>query len=263
LLFLSPAWRAAAQQTPVTSPHLTYSAVDGGIRLVWDDSAEKEGNPLIPNSDFRGYKVFRARYTIESWHLIAAFDSIEDSVYVIQDGDTLNDGARVDLPALTHTYLDTGGTFLGVEFDRPVNGLPYFYTVVAYYRRNIETEQDNYLMDDDGFAIPVFPTKRYETGDAQSDLSQVKVVPNPYKATSLFEIRYEDKIMFTNLPPAALITIYSLDGDLVDTIVHDSGTDSEKWNLTSRNNQYVVSGLYYFVVQTQTDKKIGKFVIMR
>ena len=255
---------ACAQSPRLSAPQLFYSPVDGGIKLTWDNRAETEDNPLEPNRLFIGYRIYRAQYTTEEWHLIGAFDDLEDSVYVVDEGgDTLNYGFPVDLPPICHSFTDTGGTFLDRHFSRPINGLPYFYTVTAYGYPNIETEKDNYKKNDDGIASPVYPTKRYETGQQSSNLDDVKVVPNPYKATSLFEVRYEDKIMFTNLPPAAVISIYTLDGDLVKTIIHESGTDSEKWNLTSRNDQFVVSGLYYYVVQTESDKKIGKFVIMR
>ena len=264
VLVISQGSVSAQPPSTVSAPQLFYSPVDGGIRLTWDNGAETEDNPLDPNNLFIGYRVYRAQYTVEEWHLIAAFDNTEDSVYVVDDrGDTLNNGVRVNVPPICHSYTDTGGTFLDLDIPRPINGLPYFYAVTAYGHPNFETEKENYRKNDDGFPSPVYPTKRYETGHETSHLDDVKVVPNPYKATSLFEVRYEDKIMFTNLPPAAMITIYTLDGDLVKTIIHDSGTDSEKWNLTSRNDQFVVSGLYYYVVQTEHEKKIGKFVIMR
>lgn len=254
----------AAQTSTLDLPQLFYSPVDGGIKLIWDNTAETQSNPLEPNSDFRGYRMYRAQYSINVWTLIGAYDDVDDSVYVVdQMGDTLNNGTPIDLPPINHSFVDTGGTFLGKPFTRPINGLPYYYSVVAYERNGAETEKENYKKDKDGFAAPVYPTKRYESGQSASSLTDVRVVPNPYKATSLFEVRYEDKIMFTNLPPAAEISIYSLDGDLVKTIIHNSGTDSEKWNLVSKSSQFVVSGLYYYVVRTETEKKIGKFVIMR
>ncbi|MFQ6092482.1 MAG: T9SS type A sorting domain-containing protein [bacterium] len=256
--------KSSARESTLSSPQLFYSPLDEGVRLVWDNSAETTDNPMDPNNNFEGYRIYRAQYTIEKWHLIAAFDDVDDSVYVVDEkGDTLNSGFPVDLLPVCHSYTDTGGTFVDREIPRPINGLPYFYAVVAYTKKGLETEKDNNRKRDDGTPLPVYPTERYETGQQQASLADVKVVPNPYKATSLFEVRYEDKIMFTNLPPAAKISIYTLEGDLVKTIIHEDGTDSEKWNLTSRNEQFVVSGLYYYVVQTNEEKKIGKFVIMR
>ena len=70
--------------------------------------------------------------------------------------------------------------------------------------------------------------------------------------------------------PAAknTITIYTLSGDLVETIEHDGtqGYGEAEWNLISRNGQEVVSGIYMYVVQTDGgafEDFIGKFVVVR
>ena len=60
--------------------------------------------------------------------------------------------------------------------------------------------------------------------------------------------------------------IFTMTGDLVETIYHDNGTDAELWDLISRNNQKAVSGLYVYVVETEQpkyEKFVGKFVIVR
>jgi hypothetical protein len=92
----------------------------------------------------------------------------------------------------------------------------------------------------------------------------VNVVPNPYKGTSLFEPRYEAQIMFTHLPPKCKISIFTLTGDLVQEFEHnDSDYGDILWNLITRNNQAVVSGLYLYVVETENHKKVGKMLIIR
>ncbi len=74
---------------------------------------------------------------------------------------------------------------------------------------------------------------------------------------------------FANLPRAKNnVNIYTLSGDLVETIEHD-GTDGygeASWNLISRNGQEVVSGIYMYVVQSDDgafEDFIGKFVVVR
>jgi hypothetical protein len=69
--------------------------------------------------------------------------------------------------------------------------------------------------------------------------------------------------MFKNLPALCKISIFSLSGDLVDEIDHIDGSDIEYWDLISRNQQSVVSGLYIYVVEDGTDKHVGKFSIFR
>ena len=77
------------------------------------------------------------------------------------------------------------------------------------------------------------------------------------------------RIRFANLPASRnTIKIYSLSGDLVQTIEHDgmSGYGEASWNLVSRNGQEVVSGIYLYVVESSDggfDDFIGKFVVVR
>ncbi len=75
------------------------------------------------------------------------------------------------------------------------------------------------------------------------------------------------RIHFTNLPHQCKIRIFTIDGDLVREIVHDvpegnprSGTD--EWDMITRNTQAVVSGIYYFVVESKFGNQIGKLVII-
>ncbi len=74
---------------------------------------------------------------------------------------------------------------------------------------------------------------------------------------------------FANLPQANnTIEIYTLSGDLVQTIIHDGtgGYGEASWNLISRNGQEIVSGIYLFVVHSDDDRFedfIGKFVVVR
>jgi hypothetical protein len=261
---------------PPEIPDLTYSPTMGGVKLAWSDAAETAVDQMLGTTDFEGYKVYRAQYAPEKWEMIAAFDNrANDPVYIVNtEGDTLNLGSPVDLPDIVHTFVDTGGTFLGNTITRPLDGLPYYYTVVSFdpikaevpgirpMLPPMESARTNFLQSG-GAPLPIYPTTLYESGDTPKPLSEVKVAPNPYKGTSLFEARYEDRIRFLNLPPTCKISIYTMVGDLVDEIEHNDGSDSELWDLISRNDQAVVSGLYIYVVETEDDKHIGKLVIMR
>jgi hypothetical protein len=108
----------------------------------------------------------------------------------------------------------------------------------------------------------------------------VYVYPNPYKVDNDYYRRgFENRldatgtdrartIYFANLPHKCRITVYSLDGDLIQSMVHDeplgSGTASvHRWNLISRNTEAVVSGLYYWVVESEFGSQIGKLAILK
>nr|MBN2277815.1 hypothetical protein [candidate division Zixibacteria bacterium] len=74
-------------------------------------------------------------------------------------------------------------------------------------------------------------------------------------------------IHFINLPHKCTIRIFSIDGDLVREIDHDFPEGSPRsmharWDLITRNTQAVVSGIYYFTVESEYGNQMGKIVII-
>jgi len=256
---------------PPSIPNLVYSPYPKGqgIVLAWDDVAEKTPDPKLGQLDFEGYRVYRAAYSPSEWQLIAAFDHVDAEVTVYDaNGDSLG---RVNLPDVVYTLIDTGGTFLGQSYAQPVNGLPYYYAVTAYDPAkpdinlpSIESPKTNFKIDlATGAPLPVIPNILYESVQSSYDLTKIRVVPNPYKGYSELEERFQEKLMFQGLPSACKLSVFTLTGDLVIAIDHNDGTGQELWNLISRNNQAIKAGLYIYVVETENDKHIGKFVVLR
>ena len=90
------------------------------------------------------------------------------------------------------------------------------------------------------------------------DITKVHTVPDPYYVRSEFELGPSNKVLrFVNLPPQAIIRIYSLNGTLVRIIEHNDaqGGAEESWDLRNRNNQFVASGVYFYVVEGPGGKK--------
>ena len=256
---------------PPPVPTLVYSPLDQGAKLAWDNRAEITIDDMLGTVDFEGYKIYRAMYAPETWQLIYACDIIDGMVKVI-DHETGDSIAYVDLDPIIHTFVDNGGDFLGVPYEQPINGLPYYYIVTAYdpdkpelVLPSIESARANFMTDpESGAPLPVTPQTLYmETEDPKLSELDIKVVPNPYRGAASFEERYEEKIMFINLPRACKISIFTMSGDLVKIIEHTDASSTEFWDLVSRNNQDVVSGLYLYVVETIDEKTTGKFVIIR
>ncbi len=102
---------------------------------------------------------------------------------------------------------------------------------------------------------------------ATADLSKVHTVPDPYYVTNTLETnQLQKKLMFVNLPPQAIIRIYSLSGTLIAVVNHDdpSGGGQEFWDLRTRNQQYVASGVYFYHVEAPDGKtKVGKFTVIQ
>jgi len=106
----------------------------------------------------------------------------------------------------------------------------------------------------------------------------IYVYPNPVKSASLAEFDLQEttwdnptgvQVVWANLPAAHnTIRIYTASGDLVETLAHDgtAGDGTASWNLVSRNNQEVVSGIYIYVVQSDDNRFEdfqGRFTVIR
>jgi hypothetical protein len=138
-------------------------------------------------------------------------------------------------------------------------------------------------------AVPIYPLagdvyavktlKPFQTGDtysfssseakfvssnASSQLSNIYIVPNPYVAYSLSEepgrsttLRGDRDLQFRNLPPKCTIRIYTLLGELVQTIEKDDFTSIAHWDLLSNESQRIAYGIYIYHVDAP---EVGEFV---
>jgi hypothetical protein len=105
----------------------------------------------------------------------------------------------------------------------------------------------------------------YDDERATADLDDIKVVPNPYLGTSVYNMsQFDRRVKFTGLPQSCTIRIFTVSGDLVRTIEHGGGTTNnrvdnqpfagddpadsftsiEEWDLKTKAGAYVASGLY-------------------
>ncbi|MEW6412374.1 MAG: hypothetical protein AB1483_07860 [Candidatus Zixiibacteriota bacterium] len=165
-----------------------------------------------------------------------------------------------------------------VTVDNLLPTVPYFINVTAFDFGSPEVglgPMESSLLNG---AIEVYPLTSAEQADQQN--RKIYVYPNPYRADAGYddegyENRYSNeassrmkRIHFGNLPPVCKIYIYSLDGDLVRELDHnypDGGPEAmhDTWNLITRNTQAAVTGLYYWVVESEKGTQIGKFVIIK
>jgi len=174
--------------------------------------------------------------------------------------------------------------------------LPKFYEYEYTIERLLPTVPYNIAVTSFDFGSPVAGLSALETDPTNNTIAaypqvpadtvdtyrlDVYVYPNPYRIDGRyrslgFEGRLDtelpdDKVRaihFANLPAKCTINIYSLDGDLVKEIIHDRNpsdpqSSHDQWNLISRNMQAVVSGLYYYVVESESRTQIGKFAVIK
>jgi hypothetical protein len=100
---------------------------------------------------------------------------------------------------------------------------------------------------------------------SKDDLSRVHTVPDPYYVTSAFDRSAQGKtIQFVNLPQDAIIRIYSSSGVLVTLLEHHSETfgGAATWNVLSRNNLVVASGVYFYHIESGGARRVGRMTVV-
>ncbi|MFZ1519037.1 MAG: S8 family serine peptidase, partial [Ignavibacteriaceae bacterium] len=94
------------------------------------------------------------------------------------------------------------------------------------------------------------------------DLSDVYVYPNPTNEGT-------EKVTFANLPQRAKITIWTLDGIMVNEIEETDGNGGVDFNLTDFSGNKISTGIYIYRIvmlddtRNEGEEKLGKFAIVR
>ena len=114
---------------------------------------------------------------------------------------------------------------------------------------------------------------KIDSDKAKEEMDKIKVVPNPYVASAQWEAknpyssgRGPRSLHFTHLPNKCTIRIFTVNGELVDVIVHDSPINegTEEWKMLTKDNLNVAYGIYVFHVDAPgIGAKIGKFAVIK
>jgi hypothetical protein len=89
------------------------------------------------------------------------------------------------------------------------------------------------------------------TGGPTPDLETILVVPNPYRASEVWDQPGVHEVHFINLPQKATIKIFTVAGDLVAELEHnDPVRDFEPWNLKNGKGNDVASGIYIYRIES-------------
>jgi hypothetical protein len=107
------------------------------------------------------------------------------------------------------------------------------------------------------------------------------VYPNPYKFSEYYNAQgWENpkgfepdperarKVTFFNVPDTCVVSIWSLDGDLVRRLEHRENPENSAasvvvWNLITRNTQAVKTGVYLYSIESRFGVDTGKLVIIK
>jgi hypothetical protein len=102
------------------------------------------------------------------------------------------------------------------------------------------------------------------------DLNKIRVVPNPYVVSSLWEPEFGElrneplrQIQFINLPPECTIYIFTVDADLIKTIYHNSTNGTEVWDLRAEGGREIAAGVYIYLVKTKDTEHLERFAVIK
>jgi len=121
-----------------------------------------------------------------------------------------------------------------------------------------------------------FQTQRakVQRDNVRSALSTIAVVPNPYISASEFEVqprtqaggRGDRLIYFIHLPATCTIRIYTVSGDHVVTLEHNTVLEdgSQSWDLLNKDRMDIAYGVYlYHVDAPGVGEYVGKFAVIK
>ncbi len=101
---------------------------------------------------------------------------------------------------------------------------------------------------------------------ASVDLKKIHTLPDPYfgrYSARVEDLNGENVIQFVNLPDKCTIRIYTLAGDLVQTLEHEGFTGTADWNLLTSDQREVSSGVYLYHVDSPYGERLGRMAIIK
>jgi hypothetical protein len=121
----------------------------------------------------------------------------------------------------------------------------------------------------DSYAFKIAGSK-VDYQKVSSEINKIKVVPNPYIVSSLWEPEFGElrkeplrQIQFINLPPECTIYIFTIDADIIKTIYHNSDNGTEVWDLRTEGGRELAAGMYIYVVKTKDSEFKERFAIIK
>lgn len=232
------------------------NGITKGVKVMWDDVP-------VMNENFQGFKVWKSAGKTAAGNF---------------DWKPLGLGTYVDSTNSPSWPPPSGepNEFLIVDND-VIMGFDYYYSVQSFSK---ELPDPFGIMESNILANLKYISP---SNPVATDLSRIKVVPNPYIGSAVWNNAipsdadpWQHRLQFINLPADANIKIFTLDGDFIDEITSGEivrktedflGTGSlsvAEWDLITRNNQEAAPGIYMYVVDSPSlGQKVGKFVIVR
>lgn len=93
---------------------------------------------------------------------------------------------------------------------------------------------------------------------SSTQLTNAHAYPVPFIAS-----RGDSLITFTDLSSIATIRIYASTGQLIKTLHESDGDGQASWDIRDENGNLAISSIYLFQIESATDFKQGKLIVIR
>jgi hypothetical protein len=262
---------------PPPSPTAVVLPGPSELTVYWDAAPETIPDPASRLIDFEGYRVYissdninfdlvRDVDAIDSIGFNTGFAGVRFDTALVVDGDTLQARYRVTVPSLRNGFR-YWASVTSYDIGDPAQGLPPLESGIP---------QNKTLF---------VPGAR---GGGASRAERVTVYPNPYRGQASWDgdLPREKLLWFNHLPERCVIRIFTMAGDIVDEIRFDGSSyradgvflldrpdedlpvlsgGQAAWDLITKEDQPVASGLYFFAVEDLAtgETETGKFVILK
>jgi hypothetical protein len=217
---------------PPLSPKIKVVPESQKVTVYWDRRAENSVDPISGLKDFEGYRIYRTNVgfdltssqdIMKSLTLAAEFDSL---------GNDIGYGTGFDFIKLAEAKMFEGDStqyWYKYEFENLLNGWQYLYSVTAFDKGDVANKLGSLESSSLTGVNRVLPG----TPPTSDESVKVGVYPNPYYGSAIWDGGFERlrKIYFYNLPAECDITIYTLSGDIVKKIYHNSQSNgsNNRW----------------------------------
>lgn len=237
----------------------TTEVIDYDTSQYWPERAPSHGVYRVPVSAFA--PIISVEFDSLPRTKIVWLPSVDSLMLnslshyeVARAPSALGPWVRVDSVGRQDPRFFRNGKYAVEDFG-PRLGEQYYYSVVSFDVNGNRSARTSIALNE---------TNRISK-NTSSALAPVYLVPNPYFVRSGFggANNPDSRVGFYNLPPKCTIRIFSYSGQLVSTFEHTNGKDMEPWYQVTRNEQFIASGVYYFLVTTPDGQETnGKFVII-
>lgn len=282
---------------PPPVPNFLVDPGPNEITLRWDDLPERTPDEQSGEIDFEGYRIYLSRRPdATEFEWLKEVDIVDDYQFPedqTQEDIRFNTGLGSVVADDPITVVAEGDTIV-YEYAYTIrnlrDGFKYWTAITAFDRGTQDLPPlESGINLSRTLAIPGTNPVAFREGS-----DRVGVFPNPYRGAAVWDggLIRDRYLWFTNLPARARIRIYTLAGDLVDTIDFDGEaydaqdirgiydpTDPTSpdrdlpvlsggmaaWDLITEYDQAVASGLYLFAVEDlDTGKRqVGRFLILK